>query len=253
MLLAPFILAAALGQCPEPPSRYGPPPCAAANVPGCLPGYHRQLDAHGRVVYVCDRAYGAPAPGPQEPLPGPAEPGAQYAPPPAAPAPQYAPPAAPAPQYAPRYAMAAPPPPRRGPLGLVLMPGASSVDRGHTSDPTGAVALELRAPFGGARLRFGYEFSREAHAADVGLKYDFLERTPIRPFLAVGIGGASLAQDPGWGPSASISGGLDLYVTRDIFATVEVKRRAFTRDTTNGFEISSVHQTSVFAGLGFFF
>lgn len=247
MLLAPIVLAAALGQCPEPPSRYGPPPCAAANVPGCLPGYRRQLDDYGRVVYVCDRsAYAAPAPapGPQELLPGPAEPGARAAPP------AYAPP----PQYATRYPVApAPPPSRRGVLGLVLMPGASSVDRGHTTDATGGVGLELRAPYGGARLRFGYEFSREAHAVDVGLKYDFLERMPIRPFLAASLGGASLAQDPGWGPSASISGGLDLYLTRDIFATAEVKRRVFTRDTTSGFEISSIHQTSLFAGLGFYF
>lgn len=243
MLLAPIVLAAALGQCPEPPSRYGPPPCAAANVPGCLPGYRRQIDAYGRVVYVCDRNAAAPAPAPQEMLPGPAEPEARAAPLPYAPAPQ----------YATRYPAAAAPPPRRGILGLVLMPGASSVNRGHTTDPTGAVALELRAPFGGARLRFGYEFSEQAHAVDVGLKYDFLERMPIRPFLAVGVGGASLAQDPGWGPSASLSGGLDLYVTRDIFATVEVKRRVFTRDTQDGFDISSIHQTSVFAGLGFYF
>lgn len=243
MLLAPIFLAAALGQCPEPPSRYGPPPCAAANVPGCLPGYRRQIDAYGRAVYVCDRNAAAPAPAPQETLPGPAEPEARAAPPPYPPAPQ----------YATRYPVVPAPPPHRGILGLVLMPGASSVNRGHTTDPTGAVALELRAPFGGARLRFGYEFSEQAHAVDVGLKYDFLERMPIRPFLAVGVGGASLAQDPGWGPSASLSGGLDLYVTRDIFATVEVKRRVFTRDTQDGFDVSSVHQTSVFAGLGFYF
>ena len=247
MLLAPIVLFAVLGQCPDPPSRYGPPPCAAANVPGCLPGYRRSLDAHGRTVYVCAvNASPAPAPAPQAPLPGPrtSELGAGGAPPP---------PYAPAPQYAARYPTAAVDPGRRGMLGLVLMPGASTVDRGHTGDATGAVALELRGPVGGARLRFGYEFSREVHAAEAGLKYDFFDRGQIRPFLAVGVGGASLAQDPGWSPSGSISAGLDLYVVRDIFATIEVKQRAFTHDTRDGFDISSVHQTSVFAGVGFYF
>ena len=253
MLLAPMIFAAALGQCPEPPSRYGPPPCAAANVAGCLPGYRRSLDAYGRVVYLCERsAYNGPAPGPglngPPPAPAPYEPEARAAPPP---------PFASTQQYPSRYPGAPEPgpirPERRGLLGLVLMPGASTVDRGRTGQATGALALELRAPVGGARLRFGYEFSREAHVADVGFKYDFFDRGQIRPFLAVGVGGGSLARDPGWGPAGSISAGLDLYVLRDIFATVELKQRAFTRDTSNGFEFSSVHQTSVFAGLGFYF
>ena len=247
MLLAPIVLAAALGQCPNPPSRYGPPPCAAANVPGCLPGYRRQLDAYGRVVYVCDRAvYGAQAPS-QELLPGPAEAEVRAAPPPVAPAPQ----------YAPRYGYAPAPAPyrpeRRGLLGLVLMPGATTVDRGHTGEATGAAALELRGPVGGARLRFGYEFSREAHAADAGIKYDFFDRGQIRPFLALSVGAASLARDPGWGPSGAVSGGIDLYVLRDLFATIELKERWFTRDTSNGFEVSSLHQRGVFAGLGFYF
>jgi hypothetical protein len=251
MLLAPIVLVAALGQCPDPPSRYGPPPCAAANVPGCLPGYHRSLDTYGRTIFVCDvaaRQAPPPAPAPQEPLAGPpiAETDSQGAPPP---------PFAATPQYAGR------PPPepvsgysgRRGLLGLVLMPGASTVDRGRTGDATGAAALELRGPVGGARLRLGYEFSREVHAAEFGLKYDFLDRGPLRPFLAVGVGAASLAKDPGWAPSGSVSAGIDLYVVRDIFATLEVKQRAFTRDTPNGFDISSVHQTSFFAGVGFYF
>jgi hypothetical protein len=255
MLLAPIVLAAALGRaCPEPPSRFGPPPCAAANVPGCLPGYRRQVDAYGRATYVCDpRAYAAPTPEPTEPLPvpAPAEPEHQPGPPPYAPAPQDGP------RYQPRWAPPGPlvqaaRPERRGLLGLVLMPGGTTVDRGHTTDASGALGLELRWPFGGARLRFGYEYSQQARAVDLALKYDFIDAGPIRPFLALGVGGARLDQDPGWRPSGSISAGFDLYLSRDVFATLELKQRAFTHDTGHSLEISSVHQTGVFAGVGFY-
>lgn len=84
------------------------------------------------------------------------------------------------------------------------------------------------------------------------LKYDFIDAGPIRPFLALGVGGARLDQDPGWRPSGSISAGFDLYLSRDVFATLELKQRAFTHDTGHSLEISSVHQTGVFAGVGFY-
>ena len=43
-----------------------PPPCAAANVPGCLPGYKARIDRYGRLVYARDPDYAPPpAPRPQ--------------------------------------------------------------------------------------------------------------------------------------------------------------------------------------------
>ncbi len=235
MLLAPVLLAAALAQpCAGPPSRHGPPPCAAANVPGCLPGYHAERDTYGRTIYVCDTYAEAPDRPP--------------APPPDA--------LPPPPRYAPRYSAPWPPPspPRepRGLVGLVLMPGGTSVDRGRTNDPAGSFGLELRPPAGGIRLRLGYEASQPVRALELGLKYDFFDGGPVRPFLALGVGGASLDVDPGWSPSASLAGGVDLYLTRNLFASLEVKQRAFSQDTRNGYEPVSHHQTSFFFGLGFY-
>jgi hypothetical protein len=241
MLLAPFIFAAALGQCPEPPSRYGPPPCAAAQVPGCLPGYHRQVDAYGRVTYVCAvPAYRAPT--------------VVAAAPPVAAPPEAAPPYPPtytAPQYAPPVVERREDRPL---LGFVLMPGVAAVDHQDRTQSAGALNLELRGPRGGARLRFGFEASRDTRVADVSVKYDFNERGQVRPFLGLGFGAATLVDiDPGWRPTASVSGGLDLYLSRDIFATLEVKRRAFIHDDpVHGWEPSSFHQTTFFAGIGFY-
>jgi hypothetical protein len=45
---------------------------------------------------------------------------------------------------------------------------------------------------------------------------------------------------------------VDLYFARDLFFTLEVKQRAFTHDTPTGLEFSSLHQTSVFAGIGIY-
>jgi hypothetical protein len=252
MMLAPLVLAAALGQaCPAPDSRYGPPPCAAANVPGCLPGYHRQIDSLGRVTYVCDPAYGAAAPPPTyAPATGYAAPVRGYAPAPpvyAAPAPAY-PPAPPA-----WSAVRGEP---RGQVALVLMPGTATLDRGTTSDPAGAVALELRGVTGGARLRLGFEYTRFTRVAEAALKFDFNDQGLLRPFLAVGIGGGRFeraALDRDWHPTGSVSGGVDLYLARDFFITAEVKQRAFTQYVNNTLEISSVHQTSLFVGAGFYF
>src|SRR5260370_23768178 len=129
--LATSILAALLGQSCPTPSHYDPPPCAAAKVPGCLPGYRRQFDRSGRVFYVCN----------------------SYAPPPASvqPASQNV--------VSTPAVRAAPPSPveRRGHVGLVLMPGVSAYPRYQGFDGSkaeGQVALEFRGSEGGARMRF---------------------------------------------------------------------------------------------------
>jgi hypothetical protein len=239
MLLASFVLAASLGQaCPEPPSRSGPPPCAAANVPGCLPGYHRQVDAYGRATYVCDRVVRvAPPPAPIAPPPPPV---VAYAPAGPPVGPPVAPPAA---WYPPRYEP-------RGLVGLVLMPGASTLDRGSTTNGTAAIALELRGPRGGGRLRFGYEYSDPVRLVDASLKYDFLGWSPVEPFISAGAGGAWLRSDGVWHTTGSVSLGIDFYLTRDLFATAEVKERAF---FNQNLDASDLHETSFFAGLGFYF
>jgi hypothetical protein len=248
MMLAPLVLAAALGQaCPAPDSRYGPPPCAAANVPGCLPGYHRQVDRWGRVTYACDSppyAETGPAPAPPPAYAMPAPPPAYAAP---APAPSYPPP------LPPWQAGHGEP---RGQVAVVLMPGTATLDRGSTSDAAGAVALELRGVRGGARLRLGFEYTRFTRVAEAALKFDFNEGGVVRPFLALGVGGARFERvdlDRAWHPTGSVSGGLDLYLARDFFITAELKQRAFTQDIGSGLEISSLHQTSFFLGAGFYF
>jgi len=243
MMLAPLILASALGQaCPAPNSRYGPPPCAAANVPGCLPGYRRQVDAWGRTTYVCDPSYWAPAPAPQVTY-SPPTPVAYAAP---APAPAY-------PPAAPPHAERAEP---RGQVAIVLMPGTATLDRGTTNDTAGAAALELRGDQGGARLRLGFEYTRYTRVVEAALKFDFNDRGVLRPFLAMGIGGGRFERadlQRAWHPTGSVSGGLDLYLERNFFLTAEVKQRAFTQDTGHGLDVSSVHQTSFFVGAGFYF
>ncbi len=274
MLLAPLVLVAALGQasgptlapqqgaCPAPLTRYGPPPCAASNVPGCVPGYRRTVDAWGRTTYVCDpQAYqAAPAPPPPQ-----AEPAPQGYPPP----PAYVPPP-PAPRAAPRYA---PPPPAwagpreapRGQLGLVLLPGSVSRLEGSPgySDSTGALglSLELRGPWGGERLRFGFEGSGDARLMDVGLKYDFNDGGILRPFLSLALGGASIDQtstlpiDSGLYFTVAGSLGLDLYVSRNLFLTFELKQRGFMVRTVapDGYtDLSTLRQTGFFFGVGLY-
>ncbi len=245
MLVATLLAAAAVAQaCPQPVTPGGPPPCAAANVPGCLPGYHREVDAYGRARYVCDTVAYQPPTAPAQPPP----------PPPAAvPAPpaRYG--------YAPRYAApwAAAPAPSRGILGLVLMPGVSSTpyDYAHDGSGAGAVALEVRPDYGGLRLRLSFDGSRDARAAEVAIKYDFLDWTQVRPFLALGVGGGAVDPDPEWRMTASIGGGVDLYVTRDLFFTVELKERAFAaraESAAYGLDTGTLHQTAFFMGVGLY-
>jgi hypothetical protein len=195
----------------------------------------RRVDEWGRVTYVCDPTYGAaPAYEPQG-----------YA------APSYAP----APVYQARYAE---PRERRGQFGLVLMPGGASLDGGDTTDAAGAVAMELRGLTGGARLRLAFEYTRYTRVAEASLKYDFgREGTVLRPFLAMGLGAARFERydlDRDWHPTGSASAGLDLYLDKDFFVTAELKYRVFTWDRPNtGLEISSIHQTALFVGAGFYF
>jgi hypothetical protein len=238
MFVAPFVLAAALGQCPEPPSKYGPPPCAAENVPGCLPGYVRDVDAWGRVIFRCDPSYATAQGAPPAPPQAYAQPQAYYPPRPPAPPPA---PAAPPP----------PPPEKRGQFGLVLLPGGTTFDRNASNTTIGAVGIELRGPKGGMRLRGLYEYTNRSEIWDIGIKYDFNEKGEIRPFLGLSAGAADLKVDPGWKPSGAIFAGLDLYFARDVFVTLEVKQRGFTRDDLNGgWRGSALKQTSVFAGIG---
>jgi hypothetical protein len=253
-MLAPVILAMALSQgCPEPPSRNGPPPCAAQNVPGCLPGYVRDYDRYGRVIYRCDSNYARPAPAPQQ-----FEPQAQGLPPVPPPEPYAAPaPAPPAPRYARPYVAPYGGYGERGVVGLVLMPGATTTrDRGNHAEATGAIALELRGPrTGGGRVRFGYEAAPFGRIADLALKYDFNDNGEVRPFLAVGAGAASVDPEPGWHFTAAGSAGVDLYPTRNFFVTVELKQRIFTHRAVgpgNGLEQSGLPQTALFFGVGLY-
>src|SRR6267378_3736677 len=62
--LVAVLLGASVGQVdPSAAASYSdPPPCAAADVPGCLPGYKARIDRYGRLVYARDADYAAPPP-----------------------------------------------------------------------------------------------------------------------------------------------------------------------------------------------
>ncbi len=150
----------------------------------------------------------------------------------------------------------------RGMVGLVLMPlGASSLSsdvQGYqtSSDPHGAVALELRGQRGGGRLRLGYELTPHDRIVDVSLKYNFLDRTPLQPFLTVGLGAGNLGPETVWRGSFSASVGLDFYLTKDFFFTAEAKGRAFadlsSQDRANVYG-QGVTMATVLFGAGVYF
>src|SRR5258707_8118945 len=129
------LLAALLGQACPTPSPYDPPPCAAAKVPGCLPGYRPQYDRSGRLFYVCNNVQ--PRAAFQSPPPS-LQPASQASLTPTAP---------------PELAATPPPPPSdRGHVGLVFMPGVSSFPTYHGFGGTkaeGQIALEFRGSGGG--------------------------------------------------------------------------------------------------------
>jgi hypothetical protein len=260
MLLADLLLTVALGQCPQPLTARDPPPCAAANVPGCLPGYTPTRDRYGKVIYVCSapQAAAAPAPAPAY-APAAASPPAPgyYAPPP----PAYAPPA---PAYAPPT-LAYPPPrarePGRGRLALVFMPGrttdpAVGTNGGRELDrAAAAAALELRGRSGGARLRVQAQYTELGRVAELGLKYDFFDRSPIRPFVGLAVGGSLLDPDTRWRASGSAFAGLDLYLDRNAFLTAEIQGRRFANrnsDGQRGLDLSERRQTTVLVGIGMY-
>ncbi len=251
MAFAPLLLAVALGQaCPPPPSPNGPPPCAVApGVPGCLPGYEARYDRHGRLVYAC-AANAAPAPAPW------GQPRAYEAPSPYAQPPMVAPPAPPmAPQagYAPVSAS-----PTRGQFAIVLMPGVASYPQyTQLRDTTvqAQVALEFRGVEGGGRVRLSGAWTSFGRIGELSVKYDFLEPLPFRPFVGVGLGVAAVNPDATIRGEGSLSGGVDLYLTRDFFLTAEVNGRMFTNGTSgpaHGLATSDARQVSFFAGLGFY-
>jgi hypothetical protein len=240
MALASLVLAMSLGQaCPTPQSPWGPPPCAAANLPGCLPGYRPQFDRYGRFIYACDLGYVQP-PGeaPQVALAQPPRgppPGAQVGP------------GSPA------------PPEGRGHVGIVLMSGVSafpSYTRLEQTRPEVQLTIEFRGTEGGFRLRLVGDYTAFGKIGEISLKYDLLDGFFLRPFLALGIGAASIDPDPGLRGEGSASAGVDLYLGRDFFLTGELKGRVFTEGTqgrAHGLAISDSRQTSFLAGMGFYF
>jgi len=138
---------------------------------------------------------------------------------------------------APSEVAAAPTPPpsdSRGHVGLVFMPGVSSFPNYHGFSGTkaeGQIALEFRGSEGGARVRLTAEYTTFGKIGEISFKYDFLEGFFFRPWLAVGLGIASINPDPAVRASGSAAGGVDLYITRDFFLTGEVKGRLFTEGT----------------------
>jgi hypothetical protein len=253
-MIAPLLLAVTLGQCPQPISSGDPPPCAAMNVRGCLPGYTPIRDRYGRVLYVCSTnpaaaapAYGTPTYATQ------AYAAPAYAAPPPAPAPSTA--------YASPLASAPAPERGRGRLALVLAPGrttdpAFGQHGGHDLERNAAAAgLEIRGRGGGARLRFQYQYTELGRIAELGVKYDFFEGSPLRPFIGLGAGASSFQPDTSWRASGSAFAGIDLYFDRNAFLTAEIQGRRFANHTNDGgraLEVSDRRQTSVLVGIGMF-
>ena len=91
---------------------------------------------------------------------------------------------------------------------------------------------------------------------ELSAKYDLLDGFFLRPFLAVGLGVASINPDPALRAAASGSAGIDLYVGRDFFLTGELKRRMFmagTQGEAHALVVAPEKQTSLFVGMGFYF
>jgi len=225
-----------------------PPPCAAANVPGCLQGYKARVDRYGRLIYVRDPSY-APA--------APPRPVQQYAS-----AQQYVQPASWAYPVATGIPRPAPEPVRletRGHVALVFMPGVSSFPRYTKFDdtrPEGQIALEFRGDRGGFRFRLAGEYTSFGKIGEVSFKYDLFDRFFFRPFLGLGLGLASINPDAELRATGSASGGLDLYLSRNFFLTAEVKQRLFmegTQGSAHGVVVSDRRQTAFLAGMGFYF
>jgi len=141
----------------------------------------------------------------------------------------YGPPRPPADRYASQT---------RGMVGLVFMPFGTSrltapdFDTTYDAEVHGALALELRSPypyspFSGGRFRFGTEISRHDRIFDVSFKYNFFDPGPFQPFLTLGVGVANLSPESDWRSTFSASAGMDFYLTRNFFLSLEFKGRGF--------------------------
>ncbi len=240
LVLTSLLLATSLdGTCSVPSKPSDPPPCAVEKVPGCLPGYKPRFDSSGRILfYACDVNY----------VPNP-----ESSPPPAPPQSQ--------PSPSPELATSPSPPEARGQIGLVLMPGVSAfpAHKGMGLDETkaeGQIALEFREKEGGARIRLTGEYTAFGKIGEFSFKYDFFDGFFFRPFLALGLGIASINPDAGLRAAGSAAAGVDLYISRDFFLTGELKGRVFTdgtRGPAHGLAISNQRQISLLAGMGFYF
>jgi hypothetical protein len=220
-----------------------PPPCSAAEVPGCMPGYKARIDRYGRLIYARDPDYLAPPPRSQRSYP-------QYSRPAS-----WATPATGIPRPAPEPVRAE----GRGHVALVIMPGVASFPSNTRLDgarPEGQLALEFRGNDGGVRFRLAGDYTSFGKVGELSLKYDFFDGFFFRPFLGVGVGVASINPDPAVRAAGSASVGIDLYLARDFFLTGEVRRRVFMEGTdgsAHGLVASDRRQTSFLAGMGFYF
>jgi hypothetical protein len=147
-------------------------------------------------------------------------------------------------------------------VGVVFLPLGSSYltsDYGgyqSWSEAHGGLALELRGPRGGGRLRLGAEFNRHDRIIDASLKYNFFDWSPFQPFLSLGLGAAELGPETVWRGTLSVSAGIDFYVNRDLFVTLEAKQRAFSDLSPYSAESvygAGVGMSSVTLGAGVYF
>jgi hypothetical protein len=249
--LASFLLAALLGQSSAAFS--DPPPCAAANVPGCLPGYVLKYNRWGLVVYMRDPNYVPPLAqaAPVALRSHPSELAAQ------APTPSWVYPTTQAPAPAARRESRAAE--GRGHVAVVFMPGVSAFPtytRFDQAKASAQIALEFRGTEGGGRVRLAAEYTAFGRIGELSLKYCLFDGFFLRPFLAVGGGVASINPDPKLRAAGSGSAGIDLYLARDFFLSGEVKRRFFmagTQGEAHGLVVSEQKQTSLLVGMGFYF
>ena len=147
----------------------------------------------------------------------------------------------------------------RGHVALVFTPGVSSFPRYtniHETKPEGQIALEFRGNDGGMRFRLAGEYTSFGKLGEASFKYDFFDGFFFRPFLAIGIGIASINPDAEIRAAGSASVGLDLYLGRNFFLTGELKERMFMQGTdgsAHGLVTSDRRQTALLAGMGFYF
>lgn len=145
----------------------------------------------------------------------------------------------------------------RGHVGFVFMPGVSALPATARLDRTsweGQLALELRGPEGGGRLRLVGAYTSFGKVGEISVKYDFFDAIFLRPFLALGVGVASINPDSTLRGVGSAAAGVDLYASRDVFLTGEVNGRIFTEGTqgrAHGLAVSNQRQASLLVGMGF--